>query len=105
MQVLKDETYKKFADKKNVDYIFNYILTEYHCQPNEILFYESKFATAEEALKEAFSKSDREVAKRVIDDFFCDVYQSKRKMWNYIEACSLDPSGPLAPPPSKKTTS
>ena len=88
MQVIKDKTYKKFADKKNVDYIFNYILTEYHCQPNEFIEYDSRYSTAEEALKDALDKSDKESSKKVIDDFFCDVYQSKRKMWNYIETCT-----------------
>lgn len=99
MQVIKDKTYQQFEDGKNTGYIFNYLLTEYHFQPSEFIDLETQHETAADLLKRIYDNGTKDFAKKEIDDFFCDHFQRRRKMWNYIEHCSLD-----VPPkkPSKK---
>jgi hypothetical protein len=78
MTVNKDEIYDKYKSGKLVDFVFSYLLNEYHCQPKDFLHYESPYETAIDILEKTTNNSDKEYAKRIIDDFFCDIQRSKK---------------------------
>ena len=70
----KDEVYDKYKSGKQADFIFSYLLTEYHCQPKDFLYYESPYETAESLLESYIDNSDKNFVKQKIDDFFCDIH-------------------------------
>ena len=72
----KDEVYDKYKSGKQADFIFSYLLTEYHCQPKDFLYYESPYETAESLLESYIDNSDKNFVKQKIDDFFCDIHHS-----------------------------
>lgn len=74
----KDETYNKYKEGKSADFIFGYILREYHIQPNDFIKTSFNIEDAETALKRATENTDKEFAKQIIDDYFCDVLKKKR---------------------------
>ena len=78
MILSKDEIYDKYKSGKQADFIFTYLLNEYHCQPKEFLYYTSPYETAEQVLEKAVNNSDKNYAKQLIDDFFCDIHKNKK---------------------------
>lgn len=78
MILSKDDTYNKYKSGRLTEFVFSYILNEYHYQPDEFIRCESPYKKAEDILKETVNNSDRDYAKRIIDDFFIDIQSTKK---------------------------
>ena len=80
MTLKKEGIYNKYKSETQATFVFYYLLEEYHCQPDEFLYYSSPYKTAEQILDESTKCAKKEDSKRIIDDFFCDIHGHKKGM-------------------------